>query len=167
MSNSFQIQPQRQVRDKTRKGAKSDTEIGKPQDTSMMWSRGGGQLLDFRKIDKTLLRKENETMAAIEQFVQKEGAFDSLVQQGINEHIAKKRKEAQDYYKKNAQARAITGAIADEAKRTAKAGADEEARKLALRNPYVNHFYQELRASEAASSVAPALESWGEQNASG
>ena len=167
MSNSFQIQPQRQVRDKTRKGAKSDTEIGKPQDTSMMWSRGGGQLMDFRKIDKTLLRKENETMAEIERFVQKEGAFDSLVQQGIDEHIAKKRQEAKDYYKKDAQARAITGAIADEAKRVAKAGAEEEARKIALRNPYVNHFYQELRATEAASSVAPALEKWGEQNASG
>jgi len=167
MSNSFQIQPQRQVRDKTRKGTKSDTEIGKPQDTSLMWSRGGGQLLDFRKIDKTLLRKENETMAEIERFVGKEGAFNALVDQGINEHIAKKRQEAKDYYKKDAQARAITGAIANEALRTAKAGAQEEARKIALRNPYVNHFYQELRASEAASSVGPALEKWGEQNASG
>jgi hypothetical protein len=162
MTSSFGITPQRQVRDLVA-GPVRPTAPAEPARPAGIPQQVGGQLLYAASYQPD--NRLASTVKSIEDFIGREGAFTNV----SNILFERQKKEAYQQAKDliNSEVVAYRDSIenAKETQVLKKAGDSELARQNQLRNPWVNFFYYDTKATNAGKEVSIQLANWGKTQA--
>jgi hypothetical protein len=158
MTSSFGITPQRQVRDLVA-GPVRPTAPAEPARPAGIPQQVGGQLLYAASYQPD--NRLASTVKSIEDFIGREGAFTNV----SNILFERQKKEAYQQAKDliNSEVVAYRDSIenAKETQILKKAGDSELARQNQLRNPWVNFFYYDAKATNAGKDISIQLAGWG------
>lgn len=164
MTSSFGITPQRQVGRELVARPEEPAALPKPAAPRPEPQQVGGQMLDASKFQPN--RQAAESIKAIERFLGDQGVFE-VAQKDVFEDY-KKQKEAQAEQLLAAEATAYRDGLenASQTKQLAKSGNQELARENQLRNPWVNFYYYDSKATNAGRDLGIDLGLWGQQSLS-
>ena len=158
MTSSFGITPQRQVRDLVAAPVRP-TAPAEPARPAGIPQQVGGQLLYAASYQPD--NRLASTVKSIEDFIGRDGAFTNV----SNILFERQKKEAYQQAKDliNSEVVAYKDSIenAKETQVLKKAGDSELARQNQLRNPWVNFFYYDTKATNAGKEVSIQLANWG------
>lgn len=162
MTSSFGITPQRQIRDLVA-NPEQPVALPAPAQPAQTPKRVGGQLLygqQFQPDTQTAQRIES-----IETFLAKGGVFDQTQKIEFEKYKQNKQQEAMNLLSSEATVYKDSLENAKETRILRDNNQEALARQNQLRNPWVNYFYYDTKATNAGRSVAVELGSWGKQNA--
>lgn len=158
MTSSFGISPQRQIRDLVAQPEKPAA-LPAPAAPRPLPERLGGQLMYAASFQKNTAAAE--AIKGIEDFLSKEGVFETASKQLFELDKANKQKQAQQILASEATAYRDSLANADETEQLKKKGDFELARQNQLSNPWVNYFYYDAKATNAGKDIAINVAAWG------
>jgi len=162
MTSSFGITPQRQIRDLVAT-PEAPVALPKPVEPAQTPQRVGGQLIYGRQFQPDTATEQS--LRSIENFLAKGGVYDQTQKGAFENYKAQKKQEALNLL--SSESRAYQDSL-DNAKETRILRDNNQealARQNQLRNPWVNYFYYDTKATNAGRSVAVDLGMWGKQNA--
>ena len=164
MTSSFGITPQRQVGRELVARPEEPAALPKPAAPRPEPQQVGGQTLDASRFQQN--RQAAESIKAIERFLGDQGVFE-VAQTDVFEDY-KKQKQAQAEQLLAAEATAYRDGLenASQTKQLAKSGNQELARENQLRNPWVNFYYYDSKATNAGRNLGIDLGLWGQQSLS-
>jgi hypothetical protein len=162
MTSSFGITPQRQVGRELVARPEEPAALPKPAAPAREPQQVGGQLFDASSFQPN--KQAAQSIKAIENFLGEQGVYEN-VQQVVFEDY-KKNKQAQAERLLASEATAYRDGIenANQTKQLAKSGNPELARENQLRNPWVNFYYYDTKATNAGRDVGIDLGLWGQQS---
>jgi murein DD-endopeptidase MepM/ murein hydrolase activator NlpD len=164
MTSSFGITPQRQVGRELVARPEEPAALPRPAAPRPEPQQVGGQMLDASSFQPN--RQAAESIKAIERFLGDQGVFE-VAQADVFEDY-KREKQAQAEQLLAAEATAYRDGLenASQTKQLAKSGNKELARENQLRNPWVNFYYYDSKATNAGRDLGIDLGLWGQQSLS-
>lgn len=157
MTSSFGINPQRQVRDLVSLPS-APQEPAAPARPAEKPQQVGGQLLYGRAYQED--NRAKQVIGQISDFLKDQGVFDRAVGMMRKDYVEGKKRQAEALleqeaaaYKDASENKAETQALKD-------SGRPDLARENQLRNPYVNFFYYNTKATDAGKQIAVELADW-------
>lgn len=162
MTSSFGITPQRQIRDLVA-APEQPVALPAPAQPAQTPKRVGGQLLygqQFQPDTQTAQRIES-----IENFLAKGGVYDQTQKLEFEKYKTNKQQEAINLLSSEATVYKDSLQNAEETRVLRNNNQEALARQNQLRNPWVNYFYYDTKATNAGRSIAVELGTWGKQNA--
>lgn len=162
MTSSFGITPQRQIRDLVA-APEQPVALPAPAQPAQTPKRVGGQLLygqQFQPDTQTAQRIES-----IENFLAKGGVYDQTQKLEFEKYKTNKQQEAINLLSSEATVYKDSLQNAEETRVLRNNNQEALARQNQLRNPWVNYFYYDTKATNAGRSIAVELGAWGKQNA--
>jgi len=164
MTSSFGITPQRQVGRELVARPEEPAALPKPAAPAREPQQVGGQLFDASSFQPN--KQAAQSIKAIENFLGEQGVYENVQQLVFEDY--KKKKQAQAERLLASEATAYRDGIenANQTKQLAKSGNPELARENQLRNPWVNFYYYDTKATNAGRDVGIDLGLWGQQSIS-
>ena len=162
MTSSFGISPQRQVRDLVAQAERPAAipEVAAPRETPQQL---GGQLMYGASYQRNV--QAEESIKSIQDFLGKEGIFQSASELLFENYKAEKKQQAERILASEATAYRDSLQNAAETQDLKKKGDIDLARQNQLSNPWVNYFYYDTKATNAGKEVAVGLAAWGKKSA--
>ena len=163
MTTSYGIEPARQVGRSTVPKAAAPAQLPPPAAPKGIPTQVGGQLL-FAEDPTAVISRNQEKIEAIQKFLGPGGPGDTAWEWAEEAYLKRQQEKADKMIETEALAAQQTTAIANDVNQIQ----DEETkRRIALKNPWINHYYYSTKAEEAAGSAAIGLETWGKNTARG
>ena len=162
MTSSFGIEPQRQVRDLVSLPS-APQEPAAPARPAEEPQRVGGQLLYGRSYQED--NRAKETIGQIADFLKDQGVFDRAVDMMRKDYIDNRKRQAEKLLEQEAAAYKDASENKLETLSLKQAGRPDLARENQLRNPYVNFFYYNTKATDAGKQIAVELADWVKKSA--
>lgn len=158
MTSSFGITPQRQIRDLVA-NPERPTAPAEPARPAGIPQQVGGQLLYAASYQPD--NRLASTVKSIEDFIGKGGAFTNVSNILFERQKQDAYQQAKDLISSEVVAYKDSIENAKETQVLKKAGDSELARQNQLRNPWVNFFYYDTKATNAGKEVSIQLANWG------
>jgi murein DD-endopeptidase MepM/ murein hydrolase activator NlpD len=158
MTSSFGITPQRQVRDLVAAPVRP-TAPAEPARPAGIPQQVGGQLLYAASYQPD--NRLASTVKSIEDFIGRDGAFTNVSNILFERQKQDAYQQAKDLISSEVVAYKDSIENAKETQVLKKAGDSELARQNQLRNPWVNFFYYDTKATNAGKEVSIQLANWG------
>ena len=158
MTSSFGITPQRQVRDLVA-GPVRPTAPAEPARPAGIPQQVGGQLLYAASYQPD--NRLASTVKSIEDFIGKGGAFTNVSNILFERQKQEAYQQAKDLINSEVVAYKDSIENAKETQILKKSGDSELARQNQLRNPWVNFFYYDAKATNAGKDISIQLAGWG------
>lgn len=162
MTSSFGISPQRQVRDLVAQPERPAA-LPAPAAPTGLPQQLGGQLMYAASYQQNT--GAIEALKSIQDFLGKEGVFQTGSEMLFENYKAEKKQQAQNILASEATAYRDSLENSSETQKLKAAGDAELARQNQLSNPWVNYFYYDTKATNAGKEVALKLASWGKKSA--
>ena len=162
MTSSFGITPQRQVRDLVAAPVRP-TAPAEPAKPAGIPQQVGGQLLYAASYQPD--NRLASTVKSIEDFIGKGGAFTNVSNILFERQKQEAYQQAKDLINSEVVAYKDSIQNAKETQVLKKSGDSELARQNQLRNPWVNFFYYDTKATNAGKEVSIQLANWGKTQA--
>lgn len=161
MTSSFGITPQRQVRDLVAT-PEQPVALPAPAAPAQAPQRVGGQLLYGRQFQPDTGTEQR--LRSIEKFLSDGGVFDQTQKIVFENYKEQKKQEAINLLSSETRAYQDSFDNAKDTRVLRENNQPELARQNILRNPWVNYFYYDTKATNAGKSVSVELANWGKQN---
>jgi hypothetical protein len=162
MTSSFGITPQRQVRDLVA-NPERPTAPAEPARPAGIPQQIGGQLLYAASYQPD--NRLASTVKSIEDFIGKGGAFTNVSNILFERQKQEAYQQAKDLINSEVVAYKDSIENAKETQILKKSGDSELARQNQLRNPWVNFFYYDAKATNAGKDISIQLAGWGKTQA--
>jgi hypothetical protein len=162
MTSSFGITPQRQVRDLVA-NPERPTAPAEPARPAGIPQQVGGQLLYAASYQPD--NRLASTVKSIEDFIGRDGAFTNVSNILFERQKQEAYQQAKDLINSEVVAYKDSIENAKETQILKKSGDSELARQNQLRNPWVNFFYYDAKATNAGKDISIQLAGWGKTQA--